>query len=121
MPAGLQVLVFAMPRLQGVILERAPIGETDPPWFGPGQAVDCIQMGCGHSILLTARQEYDARYCRGHVTTQAAQCSGRDVLHAGLMGTLLAGDDQVGLQQHSLQPDPVADRAHRIRHVGPFR
>src|SRR5262249_47000165 len=47
LPAGPQVLVPAMPPLQCVIQEGAPVRETDPPRFGPEQVVDRVQMGSG--------------------------------------------------------------------------
>src|SRR5215831_792414 len=103
-----------MPSLQRVILERPPVGETDLPRFGPGQAVDCVQMDSGHPILLATRQEHDA----GHMAAQAAQCRGCDCPHDGLAGALFACNYHVWFEQDAFQRYALLEESikHSVQH-----
>ena len=83
-PARRQILVASVPCLQRVILQRAAIGKTDLPRLRTGQPVDCVQMDRRRPIVLSARQEHDARHRRRNVATQNAQCGGGDFLNRRL-------------------------------------
>src|SRR5690242_14172860 len=62
-----------VPGLEGGILERSAVGETDRPGLGSSEIADRVQMRRRQALILAARQEDDSGNSGGHMTPQRAQ------------------------------------------------
>ena len=87
------------------ILKRPPIGETDLHGFGRSELVDRIQMRRRKDVALPARQKYNARDRRRHMTAQAAQ-RGRGIRSSRrpLWGVVAFRRSPCGFQEHPFRP-----------------
>ncbi len=110
------------PGPERLVLQRAPVRETELPGFRPLKPVDRVQMRAGGDVALAAGQEDDSGNRRRHVAGEAPKRGDRDLLDGGLPGARHARDDHVGFQEHGLErhlliKQRLKDRAqHFARH-----
>src|SRR4051794_30174283 len=96
-----EVRLLPAPALERESEQGAPVGEADLP----GQALDAahrVEVGARALVALPAREEDHARNGGRDRLAKAAQRPLRDLLDAGLVWTVIARHDHVGLEQQAL-------------------
>ena len=118
-PLGrLDVLGLADPGLQRRCLERTAVGERELPRVRPLR-VHRVQVRGRVLVGLASGQEDDSGHGRGHVTIQALERRVRDVVDRRTIGSFVAREDHVRLQQAPTELDPlvVQLRVERLEHA----
>src|ERR1039458_1819412 len=116
--ASLEVLRLAAPRLQRGRLQRATVRERKFPWIR-ALRVHRVQVRGRVFVRLSAGEEEDAWYGGRHVLVEALEGPISDLLVAGTVGRLVAGEHHVRLQQRAEDVDALVEelRVERVEHA----